>query len=120
MFLPHVSNLLHRAGNTSLVSTDKYKVSMCAWVLSVACNGGLVKGVSKGFVFLPAAASNSQHKPHPLFRTPFHDLNLQVAIKLGVQPRDLRLLDPAMASVSPPAILDRERAIVVNMGPIKW
>ncbi|KAJ9532740.1 hypothetical protein QJQ45_010830 [Haematococcus lacustris] len=43
-----------------------------------------------------------------------------LAMKLGVQPRDLRLLDPQMASVSPPAILDRERCIVVNLGSIKW
>ena len=33
---------------------------------------------------------------------------------------DLRLLDAQMATVSPPAILDRERAIVVNIGSIKW
>jgi hypothetical protein len=44
----------------------------------------------------------------------------RLAMKLGVQPRDLRLLDPQMARVSPPAILDRERAIVVNIGNIKW
>lgn len=43
----------------------------------------------------------------------------KLALKLGVQPRDLRLLDPAMASVSPPAILDRDRAIVVNLGAVK-
>jgi hypothetical protein len=69
----------------------------------------------------------------------------KLALKLGVQLRDLRLLDPQvwccegfhagqlpvcnfafgvpclqLASVSPPAILDREHAIVVNLGSVKW
>ncbi len=44
----------------------------------------------------------------------------RLALKLGVQPRDLRMLDAALASVSPQTILDRERAIVVNLGPVKW
>ena len=38
--------------------------------------------------------------------------------KLGVQARDLRLLDPHLSSAAPPAILDREKAIVSqHMGP---
>jgi len=40
----------------------------------------------------------------------------RTALKLGVRARDLRLLEPGLASLSPPAILDRERAIVVQLG----
>ena len=37
--------------------------------------------------------------------------------KLGVQARDLRLLD--LTSSTPPAILDRDKAIIVNLWHIK-
>lgn len=37
--------------------------------------------------------------------------------KLGVQARDLRLLD--LTSATPPAILDRDKAIIVNLWHIK-
>lgn len=43
----------------------------------------------------------------------------KTAQRLGVQARDLRLLDPQLASLSPPAILDREKAIVVNLEFVK-
>jgi hypothetical protein len=37
----------------------------------------------------------------------------------GVQTRDLRILDPQLALSSPPALLDREKAIVVNLEHVK-
>lgn len=39
--------------------------------------------------------------------------------KLGIQTRDLRLLDPHMATTYPSAILCRDKAIVVNLEHIK-
>ena len=39
--------------------------------------------------------------------------------QMGVQLRDLRLLDPKLATSYPSAILCRERALVVNMEYIK-
>lgn len=44
---------------------------------------------------------------------------LRVTAGLGVQLRDLRLLDPQLATSYPSAILARERAIVVNLEFIK-
>jgi magnesium transporter len=44
---------------------------------------------------------------------------LRVTHYLGVQLRDLRLLDPQLATSYPSAILARERAIVVNLEFIK-
>ncbi len=43
----------------------------------------------------------------------------KLAHKLGVQVRDLRILDPALASTYPSAILCRERALIVNLEHIK-
>lgn len=43
----------------------------------------------------------------------------KLAQKLGIQARDLRLLDPNMATTYPSAILCREKSIVVNLEHIK-
>lgn len=58
---------------------------------------------------------------HTLHRTTTRADKWRTALKLGVRARDLRLLEPGLASLSPPAILDRERAIVVQLGDAaKW
>lgn len=44
---------------------------------------------------------------------------LSITQELGIQVRDLRLLDPAMATSYPSAILCREKALLVNMEHIK-
>lgn len=44
---------------------------------------------------------------------------LSITQQLGIQVRDLRLLDPAMATSYPSAILCREKALLVNMEHIK-
>ena len=44
---------------------------------------------------------------------------LSITQQLGVQVRDLRLLDPAMATSYPSAILCRDKALLVNMEHIK-
>lgn len=44
---------------------------------------------------------------------------LSITQELGIQVRDLRLLDPAMSTSYPSAILCREKALLVNMEHIK-
>ncbi len=44
---------------------------------------------------------------------------LSITQELGIQVRDLRLLDPAMATSYPSAILCRDKALLVNMEHIK-
>jgi len=43
----------------------------------------------------------------------------KLTVKLGIQTRDLRLLDPHMSSTYPSAILCRDKSIVVNLEHIK-
>lgn len=44
---------------------------------------------------------------------------LSITHELGIQVRDLRILDPAMATSYPSAILCREKALLVNLEHIK-
>lgn len=44
---------------------------------------------------------------------------LSITQELGIQVRDLRLLDPAMATSYPSAILCRDKALLVNMEHVK-
>lgn len=44
---------------------------------------------------------------------------LSITQELGIQVRDLRLLDPAMATSYPSAILCRDKALLINMEHIK-
>eukprot|EP00798_Chlamydomonas_sp_ICE-L_P020942 gene20942-27792_t len=75
------------------------------------------KGSKKPAVVLPRLAWLKVTGTGEVAR--LHTDKYKIITKLGVRPRDLRLLDPQIHIVSPPAILARESAIVVSLENIK-